>query len=59
MAVGAKTKMDKKLVSLYTGKQTTNFDTKSSIDPEVIWQGMTVIAMNNKAFLNINNANIA
>ena len=59
MAIGARDGIDKKLTQLYADKQTSNFDIKSKVDPEQVWQGMTMIAMNNKAFMQINNRKFA
>ncbi len=44
--------LDKKLAQLYAEKVTVNLDQKSSISPDVFWQSMQVIAVNNKAFIN-------
>jgi len=59
MAIGARDAIDKKLAAMYADKQTNNFDITSKVDPELVWQGMKMIAINNRAMINFNNARIA
>jgi len=53
MAVGAKDKIDRKLVSLYAKVQTNNFDLTSKVDPDKIMDSMYLMAMNNKTHIEI------
>lgn len=43
---------DQKLAELYSSKVTVNLDTKSTIDPNQIWNSMELIAVNHKAMIN-------
>lgn len=43
---------DKKLAELYSTKVTVNLDTKSTVDPNQIWNSMELIAVNHKAMIN-------
>ncbi len=55
MAAQACSNLDKKLAELYSEKITVNLEQKSSISPDDFWKSMQVIALNNKAILNIAN----
>lgn len=56
MAIGAMCAMDQRLTMIYADKQTVNLEGKSSMDPEVFWQNMTMVAVNNKAFISLKKA---
>ena len=43
---------DQKLAELYSSKVTVNLDTKSTVDPNKIWNSMELIAVNHKAMIN-------
>lgn len=56
MAAQACSNLDKKLAELYAEKVTVNLDNieaKSSMTPDEFWKSMQLIAVNNKAFINI------
>jgi hypothetical protein len=53
MSIGAKTAIDKKLIQLYAEKQTMQFNESDRIDPEMVWQGMKIIASTNRTFINL------
>lgn len=53
MVVGAKDKIDRKLVSLYAKVQTNNFDITSKVDPEKMLNSMNLMAMNNKVHIEV------
>ncbi|MFA6990075.1 MAG: hypothetical protein WC197_08410 [Candidatus Gastranaerophilaceae bacterium] len=55
MSIGAKSALDKKLVEIYKNTQTICADTKSRIDPTKIMDNMQMIAINNQAYIFINN----
>ena len=54
MALATKTPIDKRLTELYADKITVNLDCASAISPEVVWQTMQIVAINNKALVKIN-----
>lgn len=45
--------LDKKLVDLYKEKVTVNLNAVSAVSPDDYFKTMQLIAINNKAFLNI------
>ncbi|MDD3236652.1 MAG: hypothetical protein PHV37_00965 [Candidatus Gastranaerophilales bacterium] len=57
MAAQAVSDLDKKLAELYSEKVTVNLDnvgeSKSSLSPEDFWKSMQLVAVTNKAFINI------
>jgi hypothetical protein len=53
MGAQACANLDKKLTEIYSEKVTVNLDQKSTISPEDFWKSMQVIAVNNRAILNI------
>lgn len=56
MAIGATSKIDKRLVNLYAEKKTISEDSSDSkISPDEIWNCMSMIATTNQAFMSINN----
>ncbi len=53
MVAQACANLDKKLTELYSEKITVNLEQKSTISPDDFWKSMQVIAVNNRAILNI------
>ncbi len=53
MGAQACVNLDKKLTEIYSEKVTVNLDQKSTISPDDFWKTMQVIAVNNRAILNI------
>lgn len=53
MSVGPRDVIDKRLVQIYSNVQTSNFDITSKIDPEQIMDMISIIGLNNKAFIQI------
>jgi hypothetical protein len=58
MAVGAKDKIDRKLVQMYANVQTNNYDKTTRVDPERIMDSMSLIALNNRNFVQVRNYNM-
>jgi hypothetical protein len=53
MSVGARDYIDRKLVSMYANTKTNNFELAAKIDPEKMMDSMSLMAMNNKSYLQI------
>jgi len=53
MAVVPTNAIDKRLAELYMNKVTVNLDSKSSLCPDEFWNSMELIAINNKAFMQV------
>lgn len=54
MAAQACSNLDKQLAELYSEKVTVNLEAQtSSISPEDFWKSMQMVAINNKALINI------
>lgn len=55
MAIGATNEIDRRLAEMYIDKQTVNLDAtaESKIQPDDFWRCMSLIAVNNKAFINL------
>lgn len=45
--------IDKKLAKMYAEKVTVNLDNRSALDPEDFWKTMQMIAVANKAMMNL------
>ena len=54
MAVGAKDKIDRKLVKMYANVQTSTPDTSSRLDPEKVIDCMAIMALNNRGIIQAN-----
>lgn len=55
MAVGARDALDTRLTHLYANVQTVTFEKSSRVDADKIYAGLTMMAMTNKALVNIHN----
>ena len=53
MGAKACANLDKKLTEIYSEKVTVNLEQKSTISPDDFWKSMQVIAVNNRAILNL------
>lgn len=53
MAVTPTNAIDKRLAELYMDKVTVNLDRQSSLCPDDFWNSMELIAINNKAFMQV------
>ena len=53
MAIGTTNRFEERIVDIYIDKQTVNFDAAQRVSPSVVMDCMTMIAVNNQAFLNI------
>lgn len=45
--------IDKKLAKMYAEKVTVNLDNRSSLDPEDFWKTMQMIAITNRAMMQL------
>ena len=59
MTVGAKNAIDKRLVQMYANIQTNNYDKTSRVEPERIMDSMSLMALNNRTFVQVRNYNMA
>jgi len=55
MTVGAKDKIDRRLVQMYAKANTSNYDMTSAVDPEKMLSSMELMASYNKTFFNMKN----
>ena len=55
MSIGAKDKLDRKLVHLYQNVQTINVGCIQSVNSDEMWRNMGLVGQSNKAFLEIRN----
>lgn len=53
MAVAPNNQLDQKLAKMYANKVTVNLENRATMDPEIFWKTMQVIAVNNKAMLKL------
>ncbi len=53
MAVQPTDMIDRRLAEMYATKVTVNLEAKSTLSPNEFWNSMELIAMNNKALVNI------
>ena len=53
MRLAAANDLDAKLAELYYSKVTVNLEAKSTLSPNEFWSSMELIAINNKAVMNI------
>ena len=53
MALAPNNAIDKKLAKLYAEKVTVNLENRSTLDPEDFWKSMQMIAVTNKAFMQL------
>ncbi len=54
MAVRPTDSIDKKLAQMYASKVTVNLEAKSTLSPNEFWNSMELIALNNKAVMQLN-----
>lgn len=53
MGIGARDYIDQKLVTMYANVKTNNFELASKVDPEKMMDSMSLMALNNRSYLQI------
>lgn len=54
--IGARDRLDKKLVQLYQNVRTVNFDSIDRVNSNDMWNNIGLLAQTNKAFFDIQNS---